>query len=83
MKKIDVPAVKKKNSKVVKANSKQDSHASLKTKGTRGFTTNEGEFVEREEAAKIAKKAKQIKSGKDKVEKTGKLHSSNLRKEKK
>jgi hypothetical protein len=82
MKKINVPAVKKANGKVVKAKSKQQSHADLKTKGERGFEVSDGTFANREEAAKVAAKARQIKSDKKILKKTGKLHSSNLRKKK-
>jgi hypothetical protein len=76
-KKVVVPAVKKSDGKVVKAKSKKQSHADLETKGERGFVLSDGKFAGREEAATVAKKAKQ-------VPKTVKnLHSSDLRKKKK
>jgi len=46
-------------------------------KGTPGFTTSAGEFVNRKEGAKIAKKAGQV----DKLP-TPHLHSENLKKRK-
>jgi len=82
MKTVKVPAVKKSSGKVVKAKSKKQSHDDLETKGQRGFILSDGKFADREEAAKVAKKAKQIKSGKKEVDKTKKLHSENLRKKK-
>lgn len=74
--KIKVPAIKKTSGKIVKAKSKQESHDDLETEGQRGFVTSEGKFVNRGEAAKIAKKAKQVPKN------VKKLHSSDLRKKK-
>jgi hypothetical protein len=82
MKTVKVPAVKKKNGKIVKANSKMDSHDDLETKGQRGFILSDNKFADREEAAKIAKKAKQVKSGAAALAKRKKLHSENLRTDK-
>ena len=79
MKTVKVPAVKKKNGKIVKANSKMDSHDDLETKGQRGFILSDDKFADREEAAKVAKKAKQVKSGATALAKRKKLHSENLR----
>jgi hypothetical protein len=79
MKNVKVPAVKKKNGKIVKANTKLDSHDDLETKGQRGFILSDGTFADREEAAKVAKKAKQVKSGASALAKRKKLHSENLR----
>ena len=82
-KKIIAPAVKvKKTGVIIEAPSKKWAHDQLEAKehikdknAKRGFVTNEDKFVKRKEAAKIAKKAGQIK---DKDIK--KLHSSDLRK---
>jgi hypothetical protein len=79
MKTVKVPAVKKKNGKIVKANTKMDSHDDLETKGKRGFILSDGKFADRKEAAKVAKKAKQVKSGASALSKRKKLHSENLR----
>jgi hypothetical protein len=76
MKTVKVPAIKKSGGKVVKAKSKQQSHDDLETKGQRGFVLSDGKFADREEAAKVAKKAKQV------PKKIKKLHSEDLRKKK-
>ena len=54
------PAVKKSNGKIVKAKSKKESHDDLNTEGKRGFILSDGKFAGREEAATVAKKAKQV-----------------------
>ena len=77
MKTVKVPAVKKTSGKVVKAKSKQQSHDDLKTEGQRGFILSDGTFAGREEAATVAKKAKQVPKT------VKKLHSEDLRKKKK
>jgi hypothetical protein len=77
MKTVKVPAIKKSSGKVVKAKSKQQSHAELETKGERGFILSDGKFAGREEAATVAKKAKQVPKT------VKKLHSEDLRKKKK
>ena len=77
MKTVKVPAVKKSSGKVVKAKSKQQSHNDLETKGERGFILSDGKFAGREEAATVAKKAKQVPKT------VKKLHSEDLRKKKK
>ena len=77
MKTVKVPAVKKKDGKVVKAPSKQYAHKDLETKGERGFILSDGKFAGREEAATVAKKAKQVPNN------VKKLHSEDLRKKKK
>ena len=82
-KKIVAPAIKeKKTGVIIEAPSKAWAHDQLEAKEhipdkkvKRGFVTSEDKFVKRKEAAKIAKKAGQIK---DKDIK--KLHSSDLRK---
>ena len=74
---VKVPAVKKKDGKVVKAPSKQYAHKDLETKGERGFILSDGKFAGREEAATVAKKAKQVPKT------VKKLHSEDLRKKKK
>ena len=83
MKKISIsrPALKEKDGKVDPAPSKAWSHSELEAadhlpdkKVKRGFVTNTGEFVGRKKAAKIAKKAGEIKTD------IKKLHSSDLRK---
>jgi len=82
-KKIVAPAVKdKKTGVIMEAPSKKWAHDQIEVKehikdknAKRGFVTNEDKFVKRKEAAKIAKKAGQIK--KDDIKK---LHSSDLRK---
>ena len=76
-KKVSVPAVKKTSGKVVKAKSKQQSHDDLKTEGERGFIPSDGTFAGRKKAATVAKKAKQVPKT------IKKLHSEDLRKEKK
>ena len=76
-KSVKVPAVKKTSGKVVKAKSKQQSHDDLETKGERGFVLSDGKFAGREEAAEVAKKAKQVPKT------VKKLHSEDLRKKKK
>jgi preprotein translocase subunit Sec63 len=81
-KNIVAPAIRDKKTKVVmEAPSKAWAHDMIEAaehmpdkKVKRGFVTNEDKFVKRKEAAKIAKKAGQIK---DKGIK--KLHSSDLR----
>jgi len=81
--KIVAPAVKdKKSGVIIEAPSKRWPHDLIEAKehikdknAKRGFVTNEDKFVKRKEAAKIAKKAGQIK--KDDIKK---LHSSDLRK---
>jgi len=81
--KIVAPAVKdKKTGVIIEAPSKKWAHDQLEAKehikdknAKRGFVTTEDKFVKRKEAAKIAKRAGQIK---DKDIK--KLHSSDLRK---
>ena len=77
VKTVKVPAVKKKDGKVVKAPSKQYAHKDLETKGERGFILSDGKFAGREEAATVAKKAKQVPKT------VKKLHSEDLRKKKK
>ena len=77
VKTVKVPAVKKTSGKVVKAKSKQQSHDDLKTEGQRGFILSDGKFAGREEAATVAKKAKQVPKT------VKKLHSEDLRKKKK
>lgn len=82
-KKIVAPALrKKKDGVIVEAPSKAWAHDQLEAKEhipdkkvKRGFVTTEDKFVGRKKAAKIAKKAGQIKDTKIK-----KLHSSDLRK---
>lgn len=82
-KKIAAPALReKKTGIIIEAPSKAWAHDQLeakehkkKKKVKEGFVTTEDKFVKRKEAAKIAKKAGQIK---DKDIK--KLHSSDLRK---
>jgi hypothetical protein len=82
-KKIVAPAIReKKTGMIIEAPSKAWAHDQVEAKEhipdkkvKRGFITNEDKFVKRKEAAKIAKKAGQIK---DKSIK--KLHSSDLRK---
>ena len=82
-KKIVAPAVKDKKSGVImEAPSKKWAHDQIEAQkhvkdkdAKRGFVTNTGEFVGRKKAAKIARKAGEIK---DKDIK--KLHSSDLRK---
>jgi len=76
MKTVKVPAVKKTGGKIVKAKSKKQSHDDLETKGERGFILSDGKFAGREEAAKVAKKAKQVSKS------VKKLHSEDLRKKK-
>ena len=78
---IAEPALKEKNGKVVKAPSKAWSHEQVEKKEhikdkkvKRGFVTNEGEFVGRKKAAKIAEAAGEIKNH------VNKLHSTDLRK---
>ena len=81
--KIVAAAVKdKKTGVIIEAPSKKWPHDLIEAKehikdknAKRGFVTNEDKFVKRKEAAKIAKKAGQIK--KDDIKK---LHSSDLRK---
>ena len=48
------PAVKARNGRVVEAKRGQHSHADIGVEGQRGFT-HKGEFLTRQEAAKIAK----------------------------
>jgi hypothetical protein len=82
-KKIVAPALReKKTGIVIEAPSKAWAHDQVEAKEhmpdkkvKRGFITNEDKFVGRKKAAKIAKKAGQIKDGSIK-----KLHSSDLRK---
>ena len=76
MKNVKVPAIKKTSGKIVKAKSKKQSHDDLETKGERGFILSDGKFAGREEAAKVAKKAKQVSKS------VKKLHSEDLRKKK-
>ena len=77
MKTVKVPAVKKSDGKIVKAKSKKESHNDLNTEGKRGFILSDGKFAGREEAATVAKKAKQVPKT------IKKLHSEDLRKKKK
>ena len=77
MKTVKVPAVKKSDGKIVKAKSKNESHDDLNTEGKRGFILSDGKFTGREEAATVAKKAKQVPKT------IKKLHSEDLRKKKK
>ena len=80
---IKAPAIKdKRTGVIIEAPSKRWPHDLIEAKehikdknAKRGFVTNEDKFVKRKEAAKIAKKAGQIK--KDDIKK---LHSSDLRK---
>ena len=82
MKKIVAPALKeKKTGIIIEAPSKAWAHDQIeakehikKKKVKEGFVTNEDKFVKRKEAAKIAKKAGQIKKD------IKKLHSTDLRK---
>jgi hypothetical protein len=78
---IAEPAIKEKGGKVDPAPSKAWSHEEIElAKGVkdknakRGFVTNEGKFVSRKKAAKIALAAHEIKKP------VKKLHSSDLRK---
>ena len=79
--KIAKPALRvKKTGKVIPAPKKSYSHDMIEEKSgiqdkkvKRGFVTNEGEFVKRKTAAKIAKSAGEIKKP------VKKLHSSDLR----
>jgi len=82
MKTVKVPAIKKASGEIVKAPSKQYAHKDLETKGKRGFILSDGKFAGREEAAKVATKAKQVKSGASSLKKRKTLHSENLRTEK-
>lgn len=83
VKKIVAPALREKKTGIImEAPSKAWAHDQIEAKEhvpdkkvKRGFITNEDKFVKRKAAAKIAKKAGQIK---DKSIK--KLHSSDLRK---
>ena len=77
MKTVKVPAIKKTDGKIVKAKSKKESHNDLNTEGKRGFILSDGKFAGREEAATVAKKAKQVPKT------IKKLHSEDLRKKKK
>ena len=77
MKTVKVPAVKKSDGKIVKAKSKKESHDDLNTEGKRGFILSDGKFAGREEAATVAKKAKQVPKT------IKKLHSEDFRKKKK
>ena len=77
MKTVKVPAIKKTDEKIVKAKSKKESHDDLNTEGKRGFILSDGKFAGREEAATVAKKAKQVPKT------IKKLHSEDLRKKKK
>ena len=77
MKTVKVPAIKKSDGKIVKAKSKKESHDDLNTEGKRGFILSDGKFAGREEAATVAKKAKQVPKT------IKKLHSEDLRKKKK
>ena len=82
MKKIVAPALReKKTGVIIEAPSKAWAHDQIEAKehikdknAKRGFVTNEGEFVSRKKAAKIALKAGEIKKP------VKKLHSSDLRK---
>lgn len=81
-KKIIAPAIReKKTGVIIEAPSKAWAHDQIEArehipdkKVKRGFITNQDKFVKRKEAAKIAKKAGQIKNP------PKKLHSSDLRK---
>ena len=81
-KNIEAPAIKeKKTGIIIEAPSKAWAHDQIEAKEhipdkkvKRGFVTNEDKFVKRKEAAKIAKKAGQLKKS------VKKLHSSDLRK---
>ena len=81
-KKIVAPAIReKKTGIIIEAPSKAWAHDQLEAKEhipdkkvKRGFITNEDKFVKRKKAAKIAKKAGQIKKD------VKKLHSTDLRK---
>jgi hypothetical protein len=81
-KKIVAPAIReKKTGVVIEAPSKAWAHDQIEAKEhipdkkvKRGFVTSEDKFVGRKKAAKIAKKAGQIKG-----EHVKKLHSSDLR----
>ena len=77
MKTVKVPAIKKTDGKIVKAKSKKESHDDLNTEGKRGFILSDGKFAGREEAATVAKKAKQVPKT------IKKLHSEDLRRKKK
>jgi hypothetical protein len=82
-KKIVAPALKEKKTGIImEAPSKAWAHDQIeakehikKKKVKEGFVTSEDKFVKRKEAAKIAKKAGQIKDNSIK-----KLHSTDLRK---
>ena len=70
VKKIVGPAIKTAAGKVVSKPTPAH-HADLKTKGERGFVTTAGEFVNRAEGGKIARRAGQAKSAN--------LHSGDLK----
>jgi len=67
---IKSPAVKTPGGKVKTGKR----HALIPGKGKEGFVTDSGKFVGREEAGKIAKKARQVKGMK-----SPRLHSENLK----
>ena len=58
MKRIVGPAIKTASSKVV-AKPIPAHHADIKAKGKKGFTTSTGEFVNRAEAGRVARKSGQ------------------------
>lgn len=74
MKKISRPEIKMASRKVVESNLGQ-SHTDIKESGQRGFTTTDGDFVNRTETTKIAKRSGQEGHMESKF-----LHSSNLKK---
>jgi hypothetical protein len=82
VKKIKAPAIKEKGTGIIiEAPSKAWAHDQLeakehkkKKKVKEGFVTSDDTFVKRKEAAKIAKKAGQVKKD------VKKLHSTDLRK---
>ena len=70
MKRIVGPAIKTASGKVV-AKPIPAHHADIKTKGKKGFTTSAGEFVNRAEAGRVARKSGQAR--------TANLHSGDLK----
>lgn len=72
MKKVKSAAVKHPSGEV----STGRKHKYISGKGKEGFVLDDGKFVGREEAGKIAKNAGQVKPG---TMKTKRLHSGNLK----
>ena len=71
--KVKVPAIKKKDGKVVKAPSKKYAHDDLETSGKRGFILSDGTFADRKKAAKVSNESGMTSNKK-------KLYSEDLRK---